>query len=74
MWADSKKEVFTMLEQKYADAIKTKLSAVSVTSRTIGFILQHPIIHRGSVRVFTGNIYTDKEYSRLRKNMLKNLP
>ena len=64
-----------MLLQKYKEAIATTLSPVSITSKTIEFILKHPFKHRGSVRIFTGLIYTDKQYERLReKAFSKKLP
>ena len=63
------------MERKYEDAISTPLSKISVTLKTIDFIKTHPLMHKGSVRVFTGNVYTDKEFARLRKKALsKKLP
>jgi len=64
-----------MLEKKYVDAIKAKLSSeIPITTRTIEFIRDHPTMHRGSVRIFTGEIYTDSEFSKLRKYSRKKLP
>ena len=64
-----------MLEKKYADAIKTRLpSEIPITTRTIEFIRDHPTMHRGSVRIFTGAIYTDNEFRKLHKYSRKKLP
>ena len=64
-----------MFEKKYVDAIKTELPFdFPVTTRTVEFIKEQPIIHRGSVRIFTGAIYTDKEFKKLRKYSQKKLP
>lgn len=64
-----------MLEKKYIDAIKTELpSEIPITIHTINFIRNHPTMYRGSVRIFTGAIYTDKEFNKLRKYSLKKLP
>ena len=64
-----------MLEKKYVDAIRTKLtSEIPITTRTIEFIREHPTMHRASARIFTGSIYTDKEFSKLRKHSQKKLP
>jgi hypothetical protein len=68
-------EVNTVLEKKYADAIATPMSDVAVTQRTKDFILKNPLKHRGSVRVFTGRLYTNKQFDRMRKKTLaKKLP
>jgi hypothetical protein len=57
-----------MLEEKYVNAIRAELSSgIPITTRTIKFIKEHPTMHRGSVRIFTGEIYTDKEFKKLRK-------
>ena len=64
-----------MLEMKYIDAIKTELpSNIPITTRTIEFIRKHPTMHRGSVRIFIGAIYTDIEFRKLRKYLRKKLP
>jgi len=64
-----------MLEKNYIDAIKTELSPdVPITADTIRFIRNHPTMYRGSVRIFTGAIYTDKEFKELRKYSKKKLP
>jgi len=58
-----------MLSEKYKEAVARTLSSISITHKTIEFILKHPLKHRGSVRIFTGSVYTDKEYARLRKKI-----
>ena len=64
-----------MFEKKYIDAIKTELSSdIPITSNTIEFIRTHPTMYRGSVRIFTGAIYTDKEFKKLCKYSQKKLP
>jgi hypothetical protein len=64
-----------MLEKKYIDAIKTELSSdIPITTNTIEFIRKHPTMYRGSVRIFTGAIYTDSEFRKLRKYSQKKLP
>ena len=64
-----------MLEKKYVDAIKAELPPdIPITTRTIEFIRNHPTMHRGSVRIFTGEIYTDNEFGKLRKYSRKKLP
>jgi hypothetical protein len=65
----------SVLERKYVDAIKTELpSEIPITTNTIEFIKNHPTMYRGSVRIFTGAIYTDKEFRKLRKYSQKKLP
>jgi hypothetical protein len=64
-----------VFEKKYIDAIKTKLSSdIPITTGTIEFIKNHPTMHRGSVRIFTGAIYTDKEFRKLSKYSRMKLP
>jgi len=64
-----------VLEKKYIDAIKTELSSdIPITSSTIEFIINNPIKYRGSVRISTGAVYTDKEFMELRKYSRKKLP
>jgi hypothetical protein len=63
-----------MLEEKYVDAIKARLHSVPVTTSTIKFIREHSTMHRGSVRIFAGEVYTDNEFSKLRKYSRKKLP
>ena len=58
------------MERKYEDAVSTPLAAVAVTHKTIEFIKMHPFMHRGSVCIFTGNVYTDRKFARLRKKAL----
>jgi len=59
-----------MLDKKYQEAVATPLSPVSITRKTKEYIRNHPLMHRGSVRVFTGLIYTDDEYARDRKKVV----
>jgi len=64
-----------VLEQKYIDAIKTELSSdIPITSGTIEFIKRNPTMYRGSVRIFTGAIYTDEEFRKLHEYSRKKLP
>jgi hypothetical protein len=64
-----------VLERKYVDAIKAELPPdIPITTRTIEFIRNHPTMYRGSVRIFTGAIYTDKEFRKLSKYSQKKLP
>jgi hypothetical protein len=64
-----------MLEERYVNAIKARLpSDIPITTRTIEFIREHQNMHRGSVRIFTGEVYTDNEFSKLRKYSRKKLP
>ena len=64
-----------MLEKKYIDAIKTELTSdIPITSGTIEFIRRNPTMYRGSVRISTGAIYTDKEFRKLCKYSRKKLP
>ena len=63
-----------MLEKKYADIMTVRLPAARITTKTINFIIEHPMIHRGSVRIFHGLIYTDKQYKRFQKVLAKKLP
>jgi hypothetical protein len=64
-----------VLEKKYIDAIKTELSSnIPITSSTIEFIRKNPTMYRGSVRISTGAIYTDKEFKKLCKYSQKKLP
>jgi hypothetical protein len=64
-----------VLEKRYIDAIKTEFSSdVPITTNMLEFIRKHPTMYRGSVRVFTGAIYTDKEFNKLRKHSRKKLP
>jgi hypothetical protein len=62
------------LDKKYTDAVTKHLAIPSVTPDTIKFVISHPTMHRGSVRLFTGMVYTDKEYARLQKIAAKKLP
>jgi hypothetical protein len=64
-----------MLEEKYVEAIKARLpSDIPITTHTIEYIREHPTMHRGSVRISTGAIYTDEEFRKLRKSSRKKLP
>jgi len=64
-----------VLEKKYIDAIKTELTSdIPITSGTIEFIRRNPTMYRGSVRISTGAIYTDKEFRKLCKYSRKKLP
>jgi len=64
-----------VLEKKYVDAIKAELPPdIPITTRTIEYIRNHPTMHRGSARIFTGAIYTDEEFSKLSKYSQKKLP
>jgi cysteine sulfinate desulfinase/cysteine desulfurase-like protein len=64
-----------VLEKKYIDAIKTQLSSdIPITSSTIEYIGRNPTKYRGSVRISTGAIYTDEEFKKLHKYLLKKLP
>ncbi|MCL2164418.1 MAG: hypothetical protein FWH55_08535 [Oscillospiraceae bacterium] len=63
-----------MIEKKYIDALNARLSPVSVTTQTREHILSHPTMYRGSVRVFIGRVYTDKEYASRNKVLHKKLP
>jgi hypothetical protein len=47
---------------------------IPITAGTLEFIRNHPTMYRGSVRIFTGAIYTDKEFRTLRKYSRKKLP
>ena len=59
-----------MLAKKYTDAVATPLSPITVTEKTKDYIIKHPLMHRGSVRVFIGKISTDKNYERKRRKVL----
>jgi hypothetical protein len=63
-----------MSDNKNTDAVNTRLATVAITNSTIKFIKEYPTMHRGSVRFFTGHIYTDKQYEKLRKAANKRLP
>ena len=56
-----------MLAQRFLDVANVRLPNVKVTAKTISFIKTHPTMHRGSMRTFMGEIYTDKEYFNLAK-------
>jgi len=68
-------EEWSLFAKKHIDAIKTGLSSdIPITSGTIEFIRKHPTMYRGSVRIFTGAIYTDKEFKKLCRYSRKKLP
>lgn len=61
--------------KKYEDALNKPLPDISVTEETKKFISDNPHMHRGSVRVFTGRIYTDEEFEDfVEKALAKELP
>jgi len=59
-----------VVAQKYLDVAGIRLPNIEVTAKTINFIKTHPTMHRGSIRTFTGEVYTDKEYINLAKKRL----
>ena len=72
---DNHKQEVYQLEKKYQDALNKPLSDVRVTDETVEFIKANPLKHRGSVRLFTGHIYTNEQFEALKEEALsKELP